>query len=97
MSTDAAKRLLPACVLTYVHVVLSYASLCHRAVVPRAMLLLQDVSTAMRPRLSTSFNVMHLNALRVGRAAINATFSTLQRRLLHIDPYLPIDTQVRGC
>jgi hypothetical protein len=49
----------------------------------------------MRPRLSASFSVQHLNALRVTRGAINATFATLQRRLLAMDPWLPVDTQVR--
>lgn len=54
----------------------------------------QDVSGAMQPRLRTAFNMLHLNSLRVGRSAINATFSTLQRRLLSIDPWLPMDTTV---
>lgn len=54
----------------------------------------QDVSGAMQPKLRTAFNMMHLNSLRVSRSAINATFSTLQRRLLSIDPWLPMDTTV---
>lgn len=57
-------------------------------------LLSQDVSAAMQPKLRAAFSLLHLNALRVTRAAINATFSTLQRRLVSIDPWLPVDTQV---
>lgn len=48
----------------------------------------------MQPKLRASFNLLHLNSIRVTRAAINATFSTLQRRLTYIDPWLPVDTQV---
>lgn len=57
----------------------------------------QDVSAAMQPKLRAAFSLLHLNALRVNRAAINATFATLQRRLLSVDPWLPVDTQVRPC
>jgi hypothetical protein len=57
----------------------------------------QDVSGAMQPRQAAYFSVHHLNPLRVGRAAINATFAALQRRLLSMDPYLPVDTQVGAC
>lgn len=49
----------------------------------------------MQPKLQAAFSLLHLNALRVTRSAINATFSTLQRRLLSVDPWLPVDTQVR--
>jgi hypothetical protein len=48
----------------------------------------------MQPKLRAAFSLLHLNALRVTRSAINATFSTLQRRLLSVDPWLPVDTQV---
>lgn len=57
----------------------------------------QDVSGAMQPKLRAAFSLLHLNALRVTRPAINATFSTLKRRLLSVDPWLPVDTQVRTC
>jgi hypothetical protein len=55
---------------------------------------LQDVSGAMQPKLRAAFSLLHLNALRVTRPAINATFSTLKRRLLNVDPWLPVETQV---
>lgn len=48
----------------------------------------------MQPKVRAGFSLLHLNSLRVTRAAINATFSTLQRRLLQVDPWLPLDTQV---
>jgi len=50
----------------------------------------------MQPKLRASFGLLHLNTMRVTRAAINATFSTLQRRLTSVDPWLPVDTQVGG-
>jgi hypothetical protein len=56
---------------------------------------LQDVSKAMQPKLRAAFSLLHLNSLRVTRSAINATFSTLQRRLSSVDPWLPADTTVR--
>jgi hypothetical protein len=55
---------------------------------------LQDVSKAMQPKLRAAFSLLHLNSLRVTRSAINATFSTLQRRLSSVDPWLPADTTV---
>jgi hypothetical protein len=54
----------------------------------------QNVSTAIAPDLSTYFTLTDLNALRTSRAAINATFAALQRRLGKLDPWLPVDTQV---
>lgn len=54
----------------------------------------QEVSAAMQPKLRAAFSLLHLNSLRVSRSAINATFSTLQRRLLSVDPWLPMDTTV---
>lgn len=44
--------------------------------------------------MTTVFSLTDLNAFRTNRAAINATFSTLQRRLVQLDPWLPIDTDV---
>ncbi|KAF6261957.1 hypothetical protein COO60DRAFT_1458856 [Scenedesmus sp. NREL 46B-D3] len=55
---------------------------------------LQNVSSAMAPDLSTYFSLTDLNALRTSRAAINATFAALRRRLSALDPWLPVDTQV---
>ncbi|WIA22673.1 hypothetical protein OEZ86_009641 [Tetradesmus obliquus] len=55
---------------------------------------LQDVSAAIAPDLSTYFTLTDLNSLRTSRAAINATFAALQRRLTKLDPWLPVDTQV---
>lgn len=55
---------------------------------------LQNVSSLIAPDLSTTFSLADLNSLRTSMAAINATFSALQRRLLQLDPWLPVDTQV---
>ncbi|KAF8063719.1 hypothetical protein HT031_003574 [Scenedesmus sp. PABB004] len=54
---------------------------------------LQNVSVALAPDLGASFSVTDVNDLRVTRAAINATFSALQRRL-RLDAWLPADTGV---
>jgi hypothetical protein len=56
--------------------------------------ILQNVSSAIAPDLSTYFTLTDLNAFRTSRAAINATFAALQRRLGKLDPWLPVDTQV---
>jgi hypothetical protein len=54
----------------------------------------QNVSTAIAPDLSTYFTLTDLNSFRTSRAAMNATFTALQRRLGKLDPWLPVDTQV---
>jgi hypothetical protein len=54
----------------------------------------QNVSAAITPDLSTYSTLTDLNSLRTSRAAINATFAALQRRLGKQDPWLPVDTQV---
>lgn len=61
---------------------------------PAVLCYLQNVSAAIAPDLSTTFGLTDLNAFRTSRAAINATFSTLQRRLTQLDPWLPLDTDV---
>eukprot|EP00879_Flechtneria_rotunda_P001797 GHRR01001961.1.p1 GENE.GHRR01001961.1~~GHRR01001961.1.p1 ORF type:complete len:2104 (+),score=689.06 GHRR01001961.1:216-6527(+) len=55
---------------------------------------LQNVSKTIAPDFTAYFNIQDLNQFRVTQSAINATFTTLQRRLLKLDPWLPADTQV---
>ncbi len=49
----------------------------------------------MIPSFTSSISTTDLNDVRVLRAAINATFATLQRRLLSVDPWLPLATTVQ--
>jgi hypothetical protein len=58
------------------------------------LLLLQDIPAAMQPTFYSYLSVIDLNDLRVTRAAINATFTTLRRRLQQLDPFLPVDTTI---
>lgn len=55
---------------------------------------LQNISSDLRPYLTTYFNTRNINTLRTQRSAINATFAALRRRL-GIDPWLPIETRVQ--
>ncbi|KIZ04279.1 hypothetical protein MNEG_3680 [Monoraphidium neglectum] len=55
---------------------------------------LQNVSSQLQPDLSASIEATTLDRFRATRAALNATFSTLQRRL-KLDPFLPIYTRIQ--
>lgn len=55
---------------------------------------MQNVSEAITPSMTTFLRMTQLNDYRVQRSTIDAVFSILQRRLLKLDPWLPVQTSV---
>jgi hypothetical protein len=53
----------------------------------------QDIPGEIRPTDNLYMMIKDINSARASRAAINATFTTLSRRLL-AEPWLPLDTTV---
>ena len=64
-----------------------------RAVLDLMPYALKDVADAIAPQTDLFLSLKDINGARASRAAINATFSALRRRLA-ADPWLPLDATV---